>query len=707
MGNSLDQWRAAIAGSGGGSSHLRSTSSSSMNDNQNQRSSIMLCTFLTMIMTLFAGMLSFGGNAVLQDISLLLSVLITQVHNIPVHSIGVGIDSFITQVFILYPFILPLIMVGKVVSILFWKIVSVLPSPSPPSPPPEEQQPTKSKPTRSNIATHLVMLPLYAIGFIFDIARGVAQIVSMINLSYSLILMNLIYLPMAYAAPDNNVVIANYKLIIVILVLLIGITSASSGGRSSLFHSDDTPTQDQSFLGSRKTDEWEDLPSSAEQRERSGHRAPRGKQRKHTFLYKHLIKKDTLPSLDQSSSNTNHLSTLIKGIKGLLPTVSELTKIANGINKKQNAEFCHADCNATDINHTELLIIGNFPPSGYLHHLHGILSTWVTVGYNMANGTKDKESRNIPPANCSIHEFFRTFANIMSIEYGVSFAAALIICIQISVWVDILPISLKFDSADDKSKSSIYNKTRKKTDSFSKKYIQGLINNLPNLKCLIILGDEAYKFVQEMQAEGMIPKDIKIFQHSPLIHPTKLLKWGASKREAYWFYECITKTLAHLVNAEPSKQVPKDVLQDKVRHVFPDRQPDSVKGCFIYKAYVGNTVLFITRGYEELTELIRSYKNGSIPDSFNYEDILNSGSRYLFRGLELELIWFDQHDYSEDFGVLNEARMKQWVMKAKKIRDKGWVLKQDTTISNTGGGHLTSATENVNWFAANVMRRRR
>ena len=447
-------------------------------------------------------------------------------------------------------------------------------------------------------------------------------------------------------------------------------------------------------LGNRNKEERvEDRPGSKQAKESSGHHNPSAKQQKVGFLHQYLITKKDLPLLDQSSDKTPKLAALTNIVQKLKNVAAKIT----------NGEFCPADSNSTTIKDIELLIIGHFPPSGSMLHLYGILSTWM-----IQDRSKVKESRNIPPVNCSIHEFFRTFANIMSIEYGVDFLVALKICIQISAWVDILPVTLPYDSADDKSKRSLYTRTRKKTDHLSKEYIEGLIRSLSHLKCIIVVGDEPYKFVQEMKKAGMIPEHVKIFQHSPIIHPTKLLKWGASKREAYWFYDCITKTLAHLVNANQSEPELRMALQDKVRYVFPDRQPDSVTGCFVYKAYVGNTVLFITRGYEELTELIRSYKNGSIPDSFNNEDILNSGSRYLFRGLELELIWFDQHDYSEDFGVLDEAGMKQWVMKAKKIRDKSWVLKQDTTISNTGGGgHLTSATENVNWFTSNVMRRRR
>ena len=95
-GNSLDQWRAAIGGfgcSGGGSSRIRFS-----------LSPILLYVFLTTISALLAeGAFTFGCDAVYQDISSLLSAFVAQVHDIPWHSIGVGIDSFITSVFIKLP----------------------------------------------------------------------------------------------------------------------------------------------------------------------------------------------------------------------------------------------------------------------------------------------------------------------------------------------------------------------------------------------------------------------------------------------------------------------------------------------------------------------------------------------------------------------------------------------------------------------------
>ena len=80
--------------------------------------------------------------------------------------------------------------------------------------------------------------------------------------------------------------------------------------------------------------------------------------------------------------------------------------------------------------------------------------------------------------------------------------------------------------------------------------------------------------------------------------------------------------------------------------------------------------------------------------------MLNSKGSYNFRGLELKLIWFDDHDCTEGFGVINKAGMSDWVVESNILKEGNYVLNQDTEISNTtGGGHLTSAAENFDYFS--------
>jgi hypothetical protein len=123
-GNSLDQWRAAIGGfgcSGGGSSRIRFS-----------LSPILLYVFLTTISALLAECaFTFGCDAVYQDISSLSSAFVAQVHDIPWHSIGVGVDGFITSVFMLYPFIFPAIAAIQFTSVMINSFVEYITMVSP------------------------------------------------------------------------------------------------------------------------------------------------------------------------------------------------------------------------------------------------------------------------------------------------------------------------------------------------------------------------------------------------------------------------------------------------------------------------------------------------------------------------------------------------------------------------------------------------
>ena len=237
--------------------------------------------------------------------------------------------------------------------------------------------------------------------------------------------------------------------------------------------------------------------------------------------------------------------------------------------------------------------------------------------------------------------------------------------------------------------SSLYD--RVKADKRSKEYIQGLLCNLSTIECIIVLGAEAWDFIQEMIKAGMIPDRIKIFQHSPIIHPTRLLKYGANQREAHWFYECVTDTLSYLVDGAVSK-LSKEVLKDNVRKVFGNRYNNDLRGSFIYRGIYDGVTLFVTRGYEEITTLIRSYPDGSVPKSFPaFQDLVAPTTNFALHGLEIEFTWYEDFDCeTAQFGVCDEAKMGEWVAHSKEERGNGYVDSWDKKQSSR---KLQSATD--------------
>ena len=470
-----------------------------------------------------------------------------------------------------------------------------------------------------------------------------------------------------------------------------------------------------------------------------------------SFLLKYLINKKTLPTLDQSSEKNQHWSKLSEGLEEIVKLIQEIAANMRSSGDYKGAHFCYGDFNGTDINHGGLFVIGNFPPGELLSHLRGILSTWVKVGHGLY------ESKDIPPANCSIRTFFQAFAQIMSKEYGVHPDVAMKICLEISYWIDILPITLPAKAADgiddkaddDKAYDSegddfesddneehdsegdessaddndsggddgdnsnpddsegedsesdndskgdessddgdnsnpddseaegnnssdkaltLYQRTRRKTNSLAKLYIQGLIQNR-RPKAILTVGAESFNFLNEMIAEGYDLYGAMIFQHSPNIHPTRQLKFGANKRELPFLYECISMSLEHLAGKQPTR-LPMKTYRARAENLFIDRDPDSETGCYIFNGTgvldAANT-LFYARTYVEMMDVIRE-NGGSIPKSFpSFQDFIDEPTQ-VFLGLRMEMIWFEKHDYSKKFGVQNETAMTKWVAYANERR---------------------------------------
>ena len=448
-----------------------------------------------------------------------------------------------------------------------------------------------------------------------------------------------------------------------------------------------------------------------------------------SFLRRHLIKKKDLPPMDQSSEKNDHRSKLSEGLEEIVKLIMDKATEMRNNGDYDGAHFCHLDFNGTDINHGGLFLIGNFAPGGgeFEHHKYGILSTCEKVRGII-------ESINGTPTNCSIHQFFAALAQIMSIEYGVDVDVAMKICLEISYWVDILPITLPAKAADavngkaedseaedsegddneeddneeededdsdsegdesseddgddsnsddseadgleedDSSASSaaaasltLYQQARKKTDALSKQYIKGLIKKR-RPKVIVTLGAEPFKFINEMTVEDLC--GAKIFQHSPNIHPTRMLKFGANRQEGAFLYECISLSLAHLIGV-PTPRLPMKEYRAKARSLFINHDMTSEKGCYIFKGtdMLTNVVLFYARTYTNMRTLIRE-NGGSVPSTFpKFRDFQDNHIRENL-GLRMEKIWFEDHDYSKDFGVQDKTAMASWMARSDILRTK-------------------------------------
>jgi len=430
-----------------------------------------------------------------------------------------------------------------------------------------------------------------------------------------------------------------------------------------------------------------------------------------SYSKRHIRDKEAVPTTqDNSSAKTTFLRDKTAGLESF----NKLIEDAKGIRERKEgkgrfagAQACSGDTNSTEPEkHVEVLGVGHFPPPKEEPHEYGTLSTWADDVDE--EGVATRKSLNCLPLNSSIHTFFSLMAIILAIQYDINPEVANSICMEISAWIDILPIILPATAADkDKKKNKFgrenYVNIRNKTDEHSMQYILDIIKQLPNLKYIIVLGEEAWLFMQKMEKKNLLG-DIKIIQHSALPHPTRILKHGVTQREAYWFYECINELFACLIG-----QPPKPFSRKTALNIFGNRNNGDTSGCYIYKGWYDGSLLFIARSLKDLRTMVIN-AGGSIREHTQEEleaeekkwptvtaMSKESGKTFVYRGLEIEQIWFLNHDYKDEkFGKKDSPKLEAWRAHAKKCKVISLLNRYDSERSVTAT-QAAKTISSVDW----------
>ena len=232
--------------------------------------------------------------------------------------------------------------------------------------------------------------------------------------------------------------------------------------------------------------------------------------------------------------------------------VEKLMKICDEA-PNNGRNFCWASIKAAALKNGRVLVLGHFPPDSKKYHINGVLSA-VKSRFNPSTNTREDEATNSIPANPTTYVFFQKAAMIMMSRYGITMDQAVMLCMQIFAWIDMLPIDGHYSMGDeyvgsgtDRRKNSYhqgYIDLRKLTDEHAAKYIKEILAQLPNIEAVIILGSPAWKFVQENP--DLIPEEF-IIQHGPIVHPCVSETFRFTDRQAYDFCDVISRVLARIL----------------------------------------------------------------------------------------------------------------------------------------------------------------
>ncbi|KAL7458318.1 hypothetical protein ACHAWC_009873 [Mediolabrus comicus] len=352
------------------------------------------------------------------------------------------------------------------------------------------------------------------------------------------------------------------------------------------------------------------------------------------FALRHLVNGEPLPTdlNHRSSANTKLYDESINNRHWL-----SAKKAAGG------RACVTADYNGTDTKNVSTLILGHFcPPDmngdkrGY-----GVLSTYET-GMNPDNDGETKICYNSYPTNESTGRVYRDIATVISNRYGLSLQDAKACSMELCAWADILPVIMPCDAADPSKDNSDYWQMREKTDVHSMAYIQYVIEELLKyVEVIIAVGDHSFNFVETMIEEGFIDMGkVTFLQHSPVAHPTKLLKFGPTIRQRHWLYQTITDMLTHIL-----RQNRVNITREEAMLLCEHRTNDNndTHGNFVLFGYFGGKRIIIGRSHSHFAELIReAYVSASaFPTTFRtlLETDERSGD---VDGLEVKVVWYTE-----------------------------------------------------------------
>jgi hypothetical protein len=378
------------------------------------------------------------------------------------------------------------------------------------------------------------------------------------------------------------------------------------------------------------------------------------------FAIRHLLHKQPLqPNLDQRS--TTNTTLYQKSIK---------SEQWQSLQQAAGEKHCcvTADYNGTNIKNASTLILGHFCPPGMNADQpgYGILSTFQTGVDPDNNDGETLICYNSLPTNESVWTVYHSFAQVISNRYGLGLQDARVLSVELCAWADVVPVILPHNAADPGNDSD-YWELREKMDMPSMKYIQYIMKEvLTSVEVLIAVGDHSFDFAENMIRLGMIDlAKVTFVNHSPVIHPTKLLKFGPTLRQRHWLYQTITDMLTHTLG-QPRVNVPSQEVMVLSEHRTNNNH--DTHGNYVYYGFFRGKRILIGRSCAHFLQLLREAYVSTGPFESQGTLLETEDRSGDIDGLEVKLVWYTKHNDELHRGLqfgyqfpLQDNIMKEWM----------------------------------------------
>jgi len=285
--------------------------------------------------------------------------------------------------------------------------------------------------------------------------------------------------------------------------------------------------------------------------------------------------------------------------------------------------FCAWDYKGNDLDMAEVLALFHFTPNGKDLHKTGSLYSG---------------DMNVTPNNPTAGPFCEIWARTWSYVFGLNMDDADALTMNQVAWGNMSSLDGDKDEATNSEKSAKFDTMIEETELLNLKFILKNIDQLRNVKYMIICSNAAWKFYQKHMSK--FPPRIKVLQNRSLVHTCMMSRIiGITRRQAFTLVNAIVDIQSKLVGLK----TPPTITEELVRKICGRKINSRGDDKYVYVGWYNEKIILVGSGCVSFEQLLidEEATTHKFPNQVTILSNMENGKATEHAGLKLEIYPFD------------------------------------------------------------------
>jgi len=285
--------------------------------------------------------------------------------------------------------------------------------------------------------------------------------------------------------------------------------------------------------------------------------------------------------------------------------------------------FCAWDYKGNDLDMAEVLALFHFNPNN--QNLH-------------ENGSLYSGDKNCTPRSPTSGPFCEIWARTWSYVFKLNLNDANTLTMQQVAWGDFINLDGDSDEATNSAKSAKFAEMVEETELLNLEFILENIDQLPNVKYMIICSNAAWEFYQKHMSK--FPSRIEVLQDRSLVHTCLMSQTiGITYRQAFTLVNAIVDIQSKLIGLKTPPTVTEEVVRSIIGAKINSRTSDQ----YMYVGIRNGKIVLCASGCDAFEQLLinEGATTSNFPNQPTIQSNMDAGVSTLHAGLEVEMHTFD------------------------------------------------------------------